>query len=200
MQYSVVSYKKVSSHNEIRLEAEYYRPDFLALEKKLNELNARPFGDYVNNIKCGPFGSTILCDTYNEGGVIVARPFNIKEYNLENENLAYITEKDCIDKGLDLYKEGDIFFSRVGDVRCGVVPLLENKVTISPNIIAVNTNKDKLNPYYATIFFNTKYGFAQLVRNMKVVAQPTIPTDAIKLLKICLFQNGLQKKIESLLS
>lgn len=196
MQYSVVKFDKVQSHKELRLEAEYYSPRFLELEEKLNKLGAYEFGQYVDDIKCGPFGSTILCDTYDTDGVIVARPFNIKEYNLENDNLAYITEQDCVDKGLDFYKTGDIFFSRVGDVRCGVVPPLQNKITISPNIIAVKTNKNKLNPYYATIFFNTKYGFTQLVRNMKVVAQPTIPTDVIKSLRICLFQNGLQEKIE----
>ena len=125
-----------------------------------------------------------MCDTYLENGVVVARPFNLINYSLERENLVYIDEKDCLKKNLKLYQKEDIFFSRVGDVRCGIVPEFDKKITISPNIIAVKVNKEKINPYYATIFFNSKYGFPQITRGLKVVAQPTIQTNLISKLKI----------------
>lgn len=198
MQYSVVNYKTIEENSDFRLDSEYYHPTYLELETKLNGLNSQTFGSVVKEVRCGPFGSTVLCDSYLENGVIVARPFNLINYSLERDNLVFIDEKDCKEKNLKLYKEGDIFFSRVGDVRCGIVTSFENKITISPNIIAAKVDSTKINPYYATIFFNSKYGYPQITRGLKVVAQPTIQTDLISKLKIVLPSNDFQKKIAKL--
>jgi hypothetical protein len=62
----------------------------------------------------------------------------------------------------------------------------------------VRTNNEKLNPYYATVFFNTKYGFPQIERGLKIVAQPTIQTDLIADLKIVLFGQPFQLLFEKL--
>jgi len=180
-----------------RIDAEYYQPNYLRLESKLKAYKTEVLGKLVKEIRCGPFGSTILANTYEEKGIIVARPFNIKNFSLECENLVYIDEEDCLRKNLKFYSEGDVFFSRVGDMRCGVVPNFNQKITISPNIIAVKIDRSKLNPYYATVFFNSKYGFPQIERAVKVVAQPTISTDLIKNLKIVLFNKNFQSLIES---
>ena len=163
MKYSVIKHNEVCAHDELRLEAEYYSPEYVALNKKLEKINSRNLGDFVDEIRCGPFGSTILCDTYDQNGVIVARPFNIKNCSIEDNNLAYVSEKDCVEKGLKIYKQGDIFFSRVGDIRCGIVPAFDNKITISPNIIAVRTNPKKLSPYYIAIFLTSFLNYPHLI-------------------------------------
>lgn len=198
MQYSVVNYKLVKENSDFRIDGEYYRPSFLELELNINRLVSVAFGDLVDEIRCGPFGSTVLSDSYLKNGVIIARPFNLIDYTLERENLVFIDEKDCLGKKLKFYQEEDIFFSRVGDVRCGIVPNFNHKITISPNIIAVKVDKKKVNPYYATIFFNSKFGFPQIVRGLKVVAQPTIQTDLISKLRIVIATDYLQKEIEKL--
>lgn len=198
MRYSIVDYTTVQKNSDFRLDSEYYHPDFLYLEAKINNYNNQSFGSLVNEVRCGPFGSTVLCDTYSKTGVIVARPFNLINYSLERDNLVYIGEKECKEKKLKLYNEGDVFFSRVGDVRCGIVPKFENKITISPNIIAVKVDPLKINPYYATIFFNSVFGIPQIKRGLKVVAQPTIQTDLISKLRIVLLSNNFQGIIEKL--
>lgn len=198
MKYSIVNYNEVKLHSELRLEAEYYSPEFIDLKNNLSQLNVGLLKDYVQEIKCGPFGSTILCETYDSDGVIVARPFNIKNCFFNLSDLAYISDEDCKAKGLKIYQSGDILFSRVGDIRCGIIPETNNKITISPNIIAIKPISEKLNPYYLTIFFNIKYGYLQLLRNIKVVAQPTIPTEILYNLNVVLFNNEFQKIIEKL--
>lgn len=197
MQYSVVNYKTVKENSDFRIDGEYYHPSFLDLELKIEKLKNKSFGNLVKEIRCGPFGSTVLKDTYLEDGVIVARPFNLLNYSLERSNLVFIDEND-LKKGLKVYQEGDIFFSRVGDVRCGVVPKFDRKITISPNIIAVKVRTDIINPYYATVFFNSKFGFPQIVRGLKVVAQPTIQTNLIAKLKIVLLDKNFQETIETI--
>lgn len=198
MQYSIVNFKNIKNHKELRIEAEYYSPVFLYFNDLLHKKHTEAFGCLAKEIKCGPFGSTVLCDDYDTSGIIIARPFNIKDCTLENSNLAYMSKADCENKGLKLYTKEDIFFSRVGDIRCGIVPEFKNGITISPNIIAARIDKRKINPYYATIFFNTKYGFLQLLRNTKVVAQPTIQTDTIYDLRVVILDKEFQLLIEKI--
>jgi len=198
MQVSVVNFSITTRHRDFRLDAEFYKPTYLKLDDELRKHRHELLGNLVKEIRCGPFGSTLLAETYLEDGVIVIRPFNIKNFTIERDNLVWIDEKDCVEKRLKFYSAGDLFFSRVGDVRCGVVPKFDNKITISPNIIAVKSDKDKLNPYYAAIFFNTKFGFPQIERGLKVVAQPTIQTDLVSNLKIVLFSQPFQLLFESI--
>jgi restriction endonuclease S subunit len=198
MQISIVNHMATTKQKDFRLDSEFYKPIYLKLDNEIRNHDFAYLINLVEEIRCGPFGSTVLAETYVENGVIVARPFNIKNFTLEKNNLVWISEKDCIAKNLKFYSEGDLFFSRVGDVRCGVVPKFYNKLTISPNIIAVRTNNEKLNPYYATVFFNTKYGFPQIERGLKIVAQPTIQTDLIADLKIVLFGQPFQSLFEKL--
>lgn len=184
--------------NEKRLDAEYFKPVYLYLEKKLNRLNTVKFGLYTNRIKCGPFGSTIKKETYQKNGVIVARPFNINNMQFEYDDIVYISSSDCKKKNLQMYQRGDIFFSRVGDIRTGIVT--ENReITISPNIIAVQLDTLKINPYYVSVYFNTEVGELQIQRGLKVVAQPTISTSLIKNLKIVLPDKPIQDEIGDLL-
>lgn len=169
-----------------RMDAEYYRPKFLANERTLNELNAVSLKNYLDFVRCGPFGSTITCDTYLAEGAVVARPFNIDNMFFCYENLAFISNDDITKKGLKLYLGGDVFFSRVGDIRVGYLPDSSNypTVTISPNIIAARLKPNSLRAEYLTVFLNTRYGQEQIERALKVVAQPTISTSLVSKLKV----------------
>jgi len=71
MKYSIVNYEEVSQHDELRLEAEFYSPEFIKLKDFLNKKNAKLFGNFVDEIRCGPFGSTILCETYDKKGLLL---------------------------------------------------------------------------------------------------------------------------------
>jgi type I restriction enzyme S subunit len=197
MQVSVVEYKALNS--ELRLDAEYYKPVFLQLDSELRKSpKIDSFGNLIKEIHCGPFGSTVLKETYFQEGVILAIQFNINNFIVERDNLVYISEQDLKEKKLRIYEEGEIFFSRVGDVRCGVVPKFDSKITISPNIIAVKVDREKINPYYATVFFNSRFGVPQIERGLKVLAQPTIQTELIKNLLIVKLSNDFQNGIANI--
>lgn len=175
-----------------RLDAEYFKPEYLETEGRLKD--GISLKDVSELIVCGPFGSTILDETYTETGVEVIRPFNIKNGSVADDNVVYISESDVKKKNLKMFTEGDLFFARVGDIRVGV--LTRKEVTISPNIVAVKLNKGKSNPYFLSVFLNTKYGLSQLLREQKVVAQPTISTNAVNNLRIPSFPQLFQKRIE----
>ena len=175
-----------------RIEAEFFKKEYLSIEKKFNK--APLLSDNTKRIVCGPFGSAILDETYKESGVAVIRPFNIKNYQVEKDNIVYISENDVQEKNLKLFTKNTIFFSRVGDVKCGI--FTENKqVTISPNIIAVEVDEEKYNPYFLTIFFNSIYGYLQILRELKIAAQPTISTERLRKLKLPTLSLTFQNKI-----
>ena len=197
MQYSVVNYSKVNSIFDFRIDGEYWRPKYLRMERYLSSKGG-PIKPYLNKIRCGPFGATIKCETYLEDGVIVARPFNINNYQFELNNLAYISHEDCKNKGLGLYEDGDILFSRVGDVKVGIIPDTDKTITIGPNIIAISVKKELLNPYYCCTFFNSKFGLPQIQRGLKVVAQPTISTELIRQLSIIILSSEFQNQVQDI--
>jgi restriction endonuclease S subunit len=163
-----------------RFDSNYWKPEYLEMESVLASTQCERLENLVDFIRCGPFGSNLLCETYVPDGVIVLRPFNIKNMTIENNNLVSIPRENCIASNLHFYKKDDIAFARVGDVRTGIVPRYPQAVTISPNIIIARPDREKVNPYFLTVFMNSQFGLSQLERAMKVVAQPTITVDVIK--------------------
>ena len=176
-----------------RIEAEFYKKIYLENHNKFKDNPT--LRDFSNKIVCGPFGSAILDETYKEFGVKVIRPFNIKNLLIEKENIVYIDKEDIQLKNLKLFTKNTIFFSRVGDIKCGI-HIDDEEVTISPNIIAVEVNDNKYNPFFLTLFFNTKFGFLQIQRELKISAQPTISTLRLQNLKLPIININFQINIE----
>ena len=180
--WSVIAFSQLPP--DMRYEAEYFQPKYLELEEQLAQLECVPLQKLSISVRSGPFGSNLLKDTYVENGVIVLRPFNIKNATTEADNLVYISEADCEAHGLQLYNPGDLVFARVGDIRGGIIPDYGRKVTISPNIIAVRVNQEKVNPFFLAVYVNTLAGLLQMERAVKPVAQPTITVDTIKNIQV----------------
>jgi hypothetical protein len=181
-----------------RFDSDYWHPNSLANEARLAKLDCTTIGEESAFVRCGPFGSNLLCENYVPNGVLVLRPFNIKRLTVERENLAYVPEEVCTASRLGYYQEGDIMFARVGDVRAGVLPDFPTKVTISPNVIAARLKPGGLNPYYVAAFLNTAAGMDQLVRGMKTVAQPTITVDLVHTVKVPRLTGDFQESIAAL--
>ncbi len=194
---------------EERLDADYYQPKFLRLEKRLEGLSTQTIDSLSETVRTGPFGSTLPKTTYEDDGVVVLRPFNIKDATTEEINLVFISEKDRRTLGLNLYEPGDVVFARVGDIRCGIIADYGKPITISPNIIVARLKTGKIDPYFLSIFMNTAPGMLQMERGLKVVAQPTITVETIRSVQVPkvsdefqnnigkLFRDALEKQKES---
>jgi len=191
---SVIHRTRLGNRN--RLDPEYYEPEYLQLNSVLSGRTYRKLSTLLREINCGPFGSTVLCDTYTPQGILVIRPFNIKDLRVDDQEIVYVSQEDVKIKNLKTYANGDIVFSRVGDIRCGIIDNFDGQVTISPNIIAVKLKKHLINPYYVCTFMNTKYGYMQLERTLKIVAQPTIETETVKELLIPQVSEDFQSDVE----
>lgn len=190
--YSII--QKSQLEGSYRLDAEYYKPEHLKTLKTIKEFGSNSLSSMTEFIRSGPFGSNLLCDTYIPNGVVVIRPFNLKDLNVNSGELVSISKEDCVNQHLHKYKNEDVFFARVGDVRFGIAEGFIDEITISPNIIAVRVRKESLDPYFLTVFLGSKYGYLQVERGLKVVAQPTIETDDVR--KLMIPKIKIEKQIE----
>ena len=163
MQTSVVNYKKL--HQGTRLDAEYYKPVFLSIERKLRNVKNVRLDNTSKSIKS--FGAYALCN----------------QMVLVDEGIPFVRCKDII--------EGFVDFSDVLFINKATHQLL-SKSAITPNIVMmtmsgtvgnsavadpkwsypINSNQDiakietndKVSPYYLSIYLNTKYGKSQTER------------------------------------
>lgn len=162
-----------------RLDASFFEKRFVDLRCQIK--NWPRLDDFAKSVMCGPFGSNLLNDNYVEQGIPMIRPFNLRGCRVDRGEVALLEELFVAEAGLKVFHPGVLMFSRVGDIGAGVNNY--PRATISPNIIAAEL-KGEIDPYFVGVFANTKFGRMQLEAGMKVVAQPTISTDAIRALKI----------------
>lgn len=194
MTYSIILKSQLEGAH--RLDAEYYQPEYLKVSERLK--SGTRLMDLSEQIICGPFGSTMLADTYIPGGTVVIRPFNLDGFNSDRGDLVSIPSEDIPIKGLKTFQNGDLFFARVGEITTGIAHNFSDYVTISPNIIAAKLNKNKVDSYFLIAFLNTKYGYLQLERDQRTVAQPTISTQAVKDMVVFLPTSRQQEQIADL--
>jgi type I restriction enzyme S subunit len=176
-----------------RLDAGFYRPDFLSMDKALMELGAVKLGTLVSSVACGPFGGNAIADDlYAKDGVAFIRPVNISSHVFDDSALVRVPKKNLTENGLKTYEGTNIYFGRVGDP---CVAIIDGETSISPNIIIACAKNYLADPYYIYSFAASRYGLQQLKRQLKTVAQPTTSTDAIRDLLIIKPECAVQKYI-----
>lgn len=105
----------------------------------------------AKGLQTGPFGGQLHAEEYTEKGIPVIMPKNMKSNNVSVQNIARIPEDKAIELSKHRVTEGDIVFSRRGDIGrfvlinkesegwlCGTGSLRArlNKVTILPLYLA----------------------------------------------------------------
>lgn len=176
-----------------RLDAGFYRPAFLSMEKALKKKGAVKLDTLVDSVACGPFGGNAIADElYAKDGVAFIRPVNISSHVFDDSSLVRVPKKNLAANGLKIYQGTNIYFGRVGDP---CVAIIEGESSISPNIIIACTKGDLADPYYIYSFAASSFGLQQLKRQLKTVAQPTTSTDAIRELMVFKPEGFVQKYI-----
>ena len=99
MQYSII--QKSQLEGALRLDAEYYQPEYLILNSRLRTQGSKLLGNLADNVICGPFGSAILQADYRKEGVPLMRVADLNNWFVRDDNLAFIEESlSCRMKGL----------------------------------------------------------------------------------------------------
>lgn len=186
--YSVI--KKSELEGARRLDAEYYQPEYLEIDKKILDFGKYYyFGDLIEK-----FNSGKNWPQKTKGKIKFIRTQHIRDILIRDED--DLTFCDGEPPKNSLLREGDLLFVRVGGVSdSAVVSKDYNGHYYSDNVLRIIIKK--LNPFFVSVFLNSYYGKSQLERVMKGIAQPLISRENFEKLKIPIPPLDFQEEIEN---
>jgi len=151
-------------------------------------------------IQTGPFGSQLHASDYVEAGIPCIMPANMKNNRVDLSGIALISEKDARRLSQHLVQEGDIVYSRRGDVTqkaliqkseigyfCGTGCLL-----VRPGI--------KLDSEFLTYHLSTPSNQGWIVKQAVGATMPNLNTAILSDVPLIVPDKGTQQKIASVLS
>ena len=171
MQYSVVDYQSiVDASHSLRFDAEFFRPDYLQIQRRLEEIGSRKLIDFQANIR----HPKEIKRNYVDNGVLLLRGQNVRPLSIDlTANPVYISEEDA-----ERLKENTIYYKDILIMRSGAnvgqcAIYLEDSPAISMSDTLI-IRSGSLNPFFLAIFFNSRYGKALIERGKYGSAQPHI--------------------------
>ena len=196
MEFSVVFFHELEPIS-LRLDAEYYRPYFLEIEKTIK----RKTWDYLINLRNSikSFGAYSLCNqvNYRKSGIPFLRCKDIKKGQIDFSDVLFIDEETN-----KLLWKSEIFpntvlFTMSGTVGNSAIATEDLNYPINSNqdIAKIITN-EKICPYTLSIFLQSKYGKGQTERLPIGSVQQHIFLWQLDRLIIPLFNDSFEKLLE----
>ena len=170
IRYSIVNYQSVVvvSHS-MRLDAEFFHPDYLKVWNRLEEISSRRLIDFQVQIR----HPKEIKRNYVEEGVLFLRSQNVRPLSVDlTTNPVYISEEDAerLKENTICYK--DILITRSGTPGLCAIYLEREEAISSSHTFIVKSGS--LNPFFLAVFLNTKYGRALTERGKYGSLQPEI--------------------------
>ena len=181
-----------------RMDAEYFQPEYLELEKKIYSTSSYGlWGNMEGRFITGPFGSEFGVENYtSETQYRYVRGKDVKEFFLLDDDNVYIPEKDYERLKKYSLKKGDILVSVVGTL--GNAAIVDNPVI--PAIFSCKSTvfrTDSINPYYFIAYLNSRYGYKLLERSVRGAVQTGLNIDDLKSLPVFIPSQKGQESIAS---
>lgn len=191
--YSII--QKSQLEGALRLDAEYYQPEYLDIQKKLRSIKVATILDMAESVIS--FGAYSLCNfiEWQEKGVPYLNVQNIQDGFIDFDGVKFISEK--VDTVLKKSKveEGQVLLTMAGTIgNAAVAHKIPEKVN-SNQAIAKITLKKSFSPYYLVAFLNSYYGSKQTEREIVSSVQPNIFLGQIKEFKVPLVGQKEQQEI-----
>lgn len=188
--YSII--QKSQLEGALRLDAEYYQPEYLEVAKILQSTHHKNFDEVVSNIING----AEIREYVEEDGLPYLRVSDIKEFFIDLSSVVYVTKESKIKQNIKL-KEDDILLSRSGSLAIAAVvtPDLSDSI-ISSHLMRIPVRG--INPYFLVTFLNSKFGKAQIMQRNNGTIVPEINHPSLKSLSVPILSEDTQKEIEKI--
>ncbi len=153
----------LKAEKTFRLDAEFFKKDYVKLFEKLNSMDKKYLRDYVEKIDVGFVGNMVNEYTENNSAPILLQTKNISEFEVNLSDVVHINENfhSKLKKSQVHFK--DILIARSGSFGKASI-WLKNFVANSADIIIVKADENLINPYYLVAFLNSFYGREQLFK------------------------------------
>lgn len=179
-----------------RLDAEYYQPEYLDLEKKFAKLKIRVLEEISKSIVS--FGAYSLTShiEWQKAGVPYINVGDIHDGYIDFSRVKYISEKVSGILKKSKVSDGQVLLSIAGTIGNAAVAHNFSQSVNANQAIAKITLNNVVSPYYLTAFLNSKYGLLQTRREIVSSVQENIFLGPIKKFKIPIFNRQITDKIE----
>ncbi|MFA6420454.1 MAG: restriction endonuclease subunit S, partial [archaeon] len=179
---------------EKRLDAEYYKTEFLDNDAKICSHDFKPLVKLTKKIDVGFVGSMV--QAYTDKGISLLQTRNIDEFFTNLNSIVSITEKfhKLLKKSQIHY--GDILVARSGSFGNASI-YLDQEICNSSDIIILEPNSE-INPFYLVAFLNSKFGRNQLLRFASGGVQGHVNLTILEQLKVPLLQEKVQVQIQNM--
>ena len=187
---------------EFRLDDDYYRKEYISLYSKLS--NSVLLKDIVLMSDVSSNGSfayvqSILNDD-NPKVVPYIRSGNVGDTFINSDDLIKISNEAHSKLKLSSTKLHDVMMARKGKIGgASIITEQEIDYNCNENVIKLTIkDKDRINPFYFTTFFNSKYGIKQTERLSTGNVQPWVSIYQIRKMKLAILTVDFQKSIETI--
>lgn len=192
--YSII--KKSELKGDLRMDAEYYQPEYLDIEKKLKSISTKTIAEISQSVV--NFGAYSLCNfiEWQDEGIPYLNVQNIRDGYIDFDNVKFISEET--DKILKKSKveEGQVLLTMAGTIGNAAVAHKIPEKANSNQAIAKIILKNDFSPYYLSTFLNSYYGNKQTERVIVSSVQPNIFLGQIKEFRVPLATKKEQQEVE----
>jgi type I restriction enzyme S subunit len=180
-----------------RLDAEFWRPEYLAVERGIRGQPHDSLGSLAVAIRKGVFN--ILADSYVESGVPFYRSSNVGVIVPKTSGTVFITAERHAEEANTALGRGDLILAKTGKEAASVI--LEPECNVSQDVVAVRLDRERINPFFAAVFLNTRPGILQMRRWFQGQVQMHLSLPDTRKILIPLpppaFQSGIQEMVEA---
>ncbi|WP_300702113.1 restriction endonuclease subunit S [Bacteroides sp.] len=185
----------ISSDLSMRLDSEYYKKIFVLEDAKLCSLNAKPLSSFTKKIDVGFVGSMVSNYSEDDSDPVLLQTNNIGEFFIQDINPQRINRQFHQKLTKSQVEKKNVLLARSGSFGKASI-YLKDEVSNSSDIIIVETDDTKLNPYYLVVFLNSKLGKNQLYRFASGGLQGHVNLTILETLKVPCISVELSSMIE----
>lgn len=149
--------------------------------------------DVLDNIKTGTTPHQKLDPFTENDGVVFLRNTNLKKYQIDLSDTKYV--KSEFANELTYSVKGEVIMCIAGTVGLSAINDVENPISINQNVSALKFYDAKINPDFASYWFNTKIFLELTKRACSVATIFYLNNDNLKLLPIPVPPLDKQKEI-----
>ncbi len=188
-------------YRHLRIDAEYYKPEYLEVESILSSRgNLHPLRKYCNYIKKGIFD--ISPELYTTEGIPLIRTSEIKNPLVNFSTTTFLDKKTHNHHYKTELKPDDIVMTKIG-AYIGDIAILPDKYDVynfSQNVTGLSVNSNSIAPKYLFAFLLSRFGHAQITRIIMLSGQGKIELEDIRDISVfeasAKFQDGISQLIE----
>jgi restriction endonuclease S subunit len=181
---------------ENRIDPHFYRPEFLELEKRLDEINTKRIDEICLDLKNG---STPKGGVFEHSGIPY---FRSQDFNLfEIEINQFIKKEFHQQLNRSKVKSGDVLLAVVGATLgvVGYIPKCIEEGNINQNVVRIRVVDTNINPKYVAIILSSKVGQKLILRNATIQTQAYLNNSQLGKIRIPIPPLETQNKIVQLM-